>query len=184
MYTDPQATIFRGDSNPYESFVKTLPEPKPILLTPSPTPSVQRPEEIRDSGANPMKEQSVTSSTVQQVVLSEPKYSAGDYMSQMCSLEAEELRTQYEENFETALLQNFSLTNDWKTSSKTTHKGTQMQLKASAEISPIDAEPEETHLSSTGSNPSVDEDECMDFAQEYEPVSYTKKALSEYRIQV
>lgn len=168
VYANPSVSLFRGDSSPYESMLK-----EPSLVVPTPRNEVPLPirtsmtEEFPDMASEAtltLPEGESMLSSAREVQLSEPKYGLGDSQSVITSRET--LRNEYENNFESALLQNFSLSKEWK-SSETAKSPTNLTASYEEDAAPYESEGENSSEEVT--TPA--------------PTTYTRQLLLEYRKQ-
>jgi len=116
VYADPSVPIFRGDCSPYESMLKepslVLPTPRNEVPLPIRTSMIEQFPDMASENTLTLPSSDSVLSSAREVQLSEPKYGLGDSQSVIASHES--LRNEYENNFESALLQNFSLSKEWK----------------------------------------------------------------------
>jgi hypothetical protein len=178
VYRNPSANLLLGDHSPYESMLNSpklaLPTPRNEAPLPIRTSLIEQFPDMASEATLTLPESGSLLSSAREIQLSEPRYGVGDSQSVVTSRET--LRNEYENNFESALMQNFSLSNEWK--------GTETAKSVSSmeeDIAPCESEGESSQ-NEGGNSPDEGENSPNEVITP-PPTTYTRQLLLEYRKQ-
>ena len=185
VYRNPSSNLLLGDHSPYESMLNSpkmaLQTPRNEVPLPIRTSLIEQFPDMASEATLTLPESGSILSSAREIQLSEPRYGVGDSQSVVSSRET--LRNEYENNFESALLQNFSLSNEWK--------GTETAKSVSSmeeDIAPYESEGENSQ--NDGENSQIEGENSPDEEENSPnegitppPTTYTRQLLLEYRKQ-